>query len=80
MIQLACFMGIREIYLIGVDFNFNIPVNMNKDGIVLTSNGEINHFHPDYRKPGEKWHVPNLHIQKKSFESARSLALVHLCR
>ena len=72
MMQLACFMGIRDIYLIGVDFNFNIPENVKQNGIELTSTGEINHFHPNYRKPGEKWHVPNLHVQEKSFGSAKS--------
>jgi len=67
-IQLACFMGIREIYLLGVDFNFIEPPN--KVGRTLISDGESNHFHPDYRAPGEKWVEPKLNQQKKAFEKA----------
>jgi len=67
-IQLACFMGIREIYLLGVDFNFIEPPN--KVGRTFISDGESNHFHPDYRRPGEKWVEPKLHQQKKAFEKA----------
>ena len=69
MIQLACFMGFREIYLLGVDFNFSVKDETK--GKVLVSEGEINHFHPDYRKDGEKWHKPRLHDQKKAFLAAR---------
>lgn len=71
-IQLACFMGIKEIYLIGVDFSFSIPPKRDdKNKKIYVSNGEVNHFHPDYRKPGEKWYEPNLHHQKQSYLAAR---------
>jgi hypothetical protein len=72
-LQLACFMGIREIYLIGVDFSFSRPTKAEKEGgtTVYTSEGERDHFHPEYRKPGEKWYAPNLHFQEKAFEAAR---------
>jgi len=67
-IQICCFMGFREIYLLGVDFNFAEPSQ--KKGQVLISEGESNHFHPNYRTPGEKWNEPRLHHQKKAFEEA----------
>ncbi len=67
-IQICCFMGIREIYLLGVDFNFSEPSK--KNGRILISEGESNHFHPNYRKPGEKWAEPKLNQQKKAFEEA----------
>lgn len=70
MIQLASFMGFREIYLLGVDFNFSI--NDDSQGKILIAEGEINHFHPDYRKKGEKWSKPRLDVQEKSFLSARA--------
>ena len=55
LIQLACFMGIREIFLLGVDHDFKIPDERDPDDpYILISQGERNHFHPDYRKPGEK--------------------------
>ena len=41
------------------------------DEEALKSAGEVNHFHPDYRKPGEAWAVPNMEGQRYSFQSAR---------
>ena len=41
---------------------------------VYICEGEQNHFHPDYRKPGEQWHQPNLDYQKKAFLSAKRFA------
>lgn len=81
MIQMAFYMGIREIYLIGVDFHFVVPETC--DGAtggkfkVYVCAGERNHFHPDYRKPGERWHQPNLEYQEKAFLAARRFAESH---
>ncbi len=70
MIQFAIYMGIKEIYIIGLDFNFNVPLNqINNQEIIC--NGEVNHFHKEYRKPGEKWNTPNLHLQQKAFEKVQ---------
>jgi hypothetical protein len=69
-------MGIREIYLLGLDFSFNVPsrvVQTIESGYerALESVGEVNHFHPDYRKPGEIWAIPRLDCQKVVFQLAR---------
>jgi len=80
MLQLAAFMGIREVYLLGVDFSFTIPsTSEGSTGKfkIYVSEGERNHFHPDYRKPGEHWHQPNLDYQEKSFLSARKYFETH---
>ncbi len=71
--QFACFMGIKEIYLIGVDFDFSLPKRIGEENQrrIYFSEGERNHFHPDYHKPGEKWHEPKLHHQEKAFLAAR---------
>ena len=72
-IQLAFFMGIREIYFIGLDFSFDIPKSTGRtcrSGEILEHQGETNHFHPDYRKPGETWTVPLLDLQYKAFSAA----------
>ncbi len=75
MIQMAIYMGIKEIYLIGIDFSFDIPKNFSinsanrKD---LISEGEVNHFHQEYRKIGEKWNAPNIELQKKVFQKLNS--------
>ena len=73
--QLAYYMGIREIYLLGVDFSFDIPKTTGEKPDhgedILVYSGEVNHFHPDYRKPGEKWSMPNLAYQYKAFQCAK---------
>jgi len=74
-LQLAYFMGIREVYLIGLDFHFDLAPSTNtKTELgepVLRSSGEVNHFHPDYRAPGETWTLPELGLQRRAFQAAR---------
>ncbi len=77
MIQLAVYMGINEIYLVGVDFNFVVPTGADQNPNELTCHGENNHFHKDYRKKGEKWNVPNLHIQERSFQSIKEFCAMN---
>ncbi len=73
-LELAFWMGIREIYAIGLDFSFEVKSKptgekaMGND--VLVSSGEANHFHPDYRPAGETWTMPKLDQQRKEFEQA----------
>lgn len=72
--QLAFYMGIREIYLVGVDFSFDIPKTIGEtcaSGEVLKHQGEINHFHPEYRKPNETWTMPLLELQHRAFTEAK---------
>ncbi|WP_428738516.1 6-hydroxymethylpterin diphosphokinase MptE-like protein [Sulfurimonas sp.] len=61
MAQMAVYMGIKELYFIGMDFNFQLPEKSDLEvSRVLTCEGESNHFHKDYRKEGEKWNAPNM--------------------
>jgi len=69
-------MGISKIYLLGVDFSFDIPKNPS-NGDILRCEGEKNHFHPDYRKRGETWTIPRLDLQYKSFSCAKSFSDTH---
>ena len=71
-LQLAYYMGIDEVYLIGVDFSFDVPEKNVSDGKVV-SEGEINHFHPDYRKEGEVWGLPDLELQERSYRLAKEV-------
>ncbi len=71
-LQLAYYMGIREVYLIGIDFSFKVPDNRLQNGIV-SSEGEINHFHPDYRKEGEVWGLPDLALQERYYRLAKKI-------
>lgn len=78
-LQIAFYMGIREVYLIGVDFSFDVPKGSTTDAksdlgeTVIRSRGEVNHFHPDYRKPGEAWTMPRLAEQRQAFRRAREV-------
>lgn len=68
-LKLAYWMGIREIYVTGCDHNFSVPDTHTGEVIfgntVILSDGEQNHFHPDYRKKGDKWTTPQLgHIER----------------
>ena len=70
-IELAYAMGFSEVYLIGLDFSFKVPASETKEmsasGAVIESEGEVNHFHPDYRKPGETWTMPKMDQQEEAF-------------
>ena len=76
-IQLARYMGAKRIILLGVDFSFDVPKSASSSTKEIISEGERNHFHADYRKPGEKWNIPNLQNQILAFEAARSACEEH---
>lgn len=69
-IQLAIFMGAKEIALIGVDFNFNTNDARASNGDLIGT-GLTNHFIPNYRSIGERWNPPMLDRQELSFSLAR---------
>ncbi|MEN9674839.1 MAG: hypothetical protein RIS76_735 [Verrucomicrobiota bacterium] len=74
-LQIAFYMGITEVILIGLDFSFQLPdkqVSTDVRGyeVALKSEGEVNHFHKDYRKPGEAWAFPDMEGQRTSFRAA----------
>ena len=64
-------MGCTEIVLIGVDHSYQLPSV--KQGNRYIYEGERNHFHPDYRAPGEAWHQPNLDVLERSYGKARDV-------
>ena len=75
--QLAYFMGIKTIYLLGVDFDYSLEGakldNTSKIVIpVYISEGVNNYFHPDYFRQGEKFCYPNLERHETAFLSAKN--------
>ncbi|MCB1396692.1 MAG: DUF115 domain-containing protein [Rhodobacter sp.] len=70
-IQLALYMGCSDIVLIGLDHSYDLPDT--KVGNAYVAAGERNHFHPDYRRPGEVWHQPNIEVLEVSFARARAV-------
>lgn len=72
-IQLAAYMGFKQIYLVGVDYEYAIPEGALVDGLTVTSlDDDPNHFHPDYFGKGKKWHLPKLENVGKAMDCART--------
>lgn len=60
-LQLAYYMGFNEVYLIGMDFSYDIPSSAEVNGKdILSTEDDINHFDPRYFGKGKKWHDPKL--------------------
>lgn len=75
-VQLAYYMGCDPIYLIGVDFDYEVPSYA--DGPDITSReADPNHFHPDYFGPGKRWHHPRLDLVEKAYVEARRFIEAH---
>ena len=73
LLQLAWFMGIRELYLLGMDHEFSIPGSNAEPQDVVHEAGEQNHFHPGYRNQGEAWFPPDTAWQEASYACARKV-------
>lgn len=74
-IQMAYAMGFKRVYLVGVDFSFSVGKKSGEacaSGEILIAGSEVNHFHKEYRKPGETWTVPRMSEQKHAFEFCRA--------
>jgi hypothetical protein len=73
-LQLAFYMGFSEVYLIGMDFSYNIPDSAIVTGLNIESTeDDQNHFHPDYFGKGKKWHDPQLEQVLKNYQLAKSV-------
>jgi len=71
MAQLAYYMGIQELYLVGLDHYWTYD-NSDKDGRILTTKGkDKNHFTDDYYGDGIKWFEPIYDEMEKSYHMAR---------
>lgn len=79
-IELAFFLGFREIYLIGTDVSYTVPESVKQtgddvfgDGVKLqleSTEDDPNHFDPSYFGKGKKWHNPNVREMKIGFGRA----------
>ena len=65
-LQLAAYMGFKEIYLLGVDCDYS---SFRKaDGEIIFSGGKINHFHPEYV---ETIYTVDMDLQTAGYQAAR---------
>ncbi|MHB0976057.1 MAG: glycosyltransferase [Candidatus Aquicultorales bacterium] len=70
LMQLAFYMGFKDIYLIGCDTSYKVPDSVIQEGpvydkygkLLLTStkDDDINHFDPSYFGAGKRWHNPKV--------------------
>ena len=75
-LQLAHYMGFKEVFLIGMDFDYIIPESAIIDGANITSTeDDPNHFDPSYFGAGKKWHDPKLHNVLKSYQHIQRVYL-----
>lgn len=72
MLQFAYYMGYKEVYLIGVDFNYEVKTPK-ADG-TYAYQGENNYFIKGYLKPGEIAAMPNVAANLLAFDAARRVA------
>ncbi len=62
-LQVLHYLGVREIYLVGVDMDYALPQSTNRHNardVTGTSDDDPNHFDPRYFGAGSKYHVPRL--------------------
>jgi len=80
-IQLAAFMGAREIILLGIDLDYAIPTDAQRTGggkgsgpgVLDMASDDPNHFHPDYFGKGKRWHDPQVENMGRAFAAARDV-------
>jgi hypothetical protein len=68
-LQLAYYMGFKEVILIGVDHNY---ATQGKPNTTITSEGDDpNHFNGSYFGKGFRWQLPDLDTSERSYLMAR---------
>jgi hypothetical protein len=79
-IQLAYYLGCNPIYVIGIDGIYQTPETTTKHDVyqnVFVSQGEINHFHNEYRKKGETWSIPKPEYHEIAYKCCRDFLERH---
>jgi hypothetical protein len=69
-LQLAYFMGFKEVVLIGLDHNYVEKGTPNKVEVRRETHDE-SHFHPNYFPKGVKWQLPDLLRSEVAYQMAR---------
>jgi len=68
--QLAYYMGISKVVLIGVDHSFETKGDPHK--LVVADGPDKNHFHPDYFGKGVEWQLPDLETSERAYSMAKT--------
>lgn len=74
-IQLAWYLGSREVYLVGVDHSYQgAKEEDEKEKFTVTSRtSDVDHFHPDYFGPGFRYHDPNVERMEQGYVKAKEI-------
>lgn len=71
-LQIAFFMGFTEVYLIGMDFSYQVPKEHERKGdLIFSTTDDPNHFHKDYFGKGKTWKDPKLDRVEISYRQAK---------
>jgi hypothetical protein len=71
-LQLAYYMGFKEVYLVGFDHSYLIPKDVKVNGTEILSLGDdVNHFNKDYFGKGKRWHDPRVDRMELSYLKAK---------
>jgi len=72
-LQLAYYLGFKEVYLIGMDFSYDIPKSaiVEENGTITSTEDDTNHFDGTYFGKGKKWHDPKLYNVLKSYKMCK---------
>lgn len=78
-LQLAWYLGIREIYLVGIDHNYlpKQPEDKQRGNVITSRGDDRNHFHPDYFGAGYRWHAPRPERMEEAYREAKRFADEH---
>ena len=72
--QIAYYMGFRDVLLVGVDHSFTYEGRPNEQRVM--DGNDPNHFHPDYFK-GKNWNNPDLARSEHAYKLARAIYEAH---
>ena len=74
-IQIAVYMGFKEIYLIGVDHHFH--TSMNSKGEIIVDQSAKDYFSDKYNEDKENLYIPNTDLSTLSFIAAKEYVDSH---
>ena len=74
-IQIAVYMGIKEIYLIGVDHHFHTSIN--SKGEIIVDPTAKDYFSEKYNQDKEQLYIPNTDLSTLTFVAAKRYADAH---
>jgi hypothetical protein len=70
-LQLAYFLGFKQVVLVGLDHRFAATGTPNKVE-QRTESKDADHFHPNYFPAGSRWQLPDLHRSELAYSLARA--------